>query len=78
MQWLARIPLPMIAPLAVLLALAPFRPEPHLWEKLKMLAAGSLTRPIDIFDLLLHGAPLLLLALVLLARWLGAGRGGAA
>jgi hypothetical protein len=62
----------------VLLALAPFRPEPHLWEKLKMLAAGSLTRPIDIFDLLLHGAPLLLLALVLLARWLGAGRGGAA
>ena len=39
------------------LGLAPFFPEPHLWEKLKMLAAGTLYRPIDIFDLLLHGLP---------------------
>lgn len=39
------------------LGLAPFVPEPHIWEKLKMLAAGTLTRPIDIFDLLLHAAP---------------------
>jgi hypothetical protein len=46
---------------AVLLALAPFVPEPHLWEKLKMLAAGTLSRPIDIFDLFLHAAPLVLL-----------------
>jgi hypothetical protein len=68
MNWLARIPLIMLAPLALLLALAPFRPEPHLWEKLKLLAAGNLTQPIDIFDLFLHGAPLLLLLLVLLAR----------
>jgi hypothetical protein len=68
MNWLARIPLIMLAPLALLLALAPFRPEPHLWEKLKLLAAGNLTQPIDILDLFLHGAPLLLLLLVLLAR----------
>jgi hypothetical protein len=68
MNWLARIPLIMLAPLALLLSLAPFRPEPHLWEKLKLLAAGNLTKPIDIFDLFLHGAPLLLLVLVLLAR----------
>ena len=47
-----------IAVLAALtLGLAPFVPEPHIWEKLKMLAAGTLTRPIDIFDLLLHAAP---------------------
>jgi hypothetical protein len=50
----------------VVLALAPFAPEPHLWEKLKMLFAGTLTRPIDIFDLFLHGTPLLLLLLKLL------------
>ncbi len=68
LNWLARIPLIMLAPLALLLALAPFRPEPHLWEKLKLLAAGNLTQPIDIFDLFLHGAPSLLLLLVLLAR----------
>jgi hypothetical protein len=41
------------------LAVAPISPEPHLWEKLQMLAAGTLTRPIDIFDLLMHAVPLL-------------------
>ncbi len=43
------------------LGLAPFVPEPHIWEKLKMLVAGDLVKPIDIFDLLMHGAPFLLL-----------------
>jgi len=47
---------------ALTLGLAPFVPEPHLWEKLKMLAAGTLTRPLDIFDLFWHAAPWLLLA----------------
>lgn len=47
--------------LCLLLGLAPFVPEPHIWEKLKMLAAGTLSRPIDIFDLLLHGTPWALL-----------------
>jgi hypothetical protein len=45
--------------------LAPFLPEPHIWEKLKMLAAGELTKPIDIFDLALHGLPWLMLLLKL-------------
>jgi len=27
---------------AALLGLAPFTPEPHIWEKLKMLVAGTL------------------------------------
>jgi hypothetical protein len=63
MKWLDRIPYTYIVPLAIFLALAPFSPEPHLWEKLKMLSAGKLVRPIDIFDLCLHGAPLLLLLL---------------
>lgn len=68
MKWLDRIPYALLLPLAVLLALAPFTPEPHLWEKLKMLFAGTLVRPIDIFDLLLHGTPLVLLLLKLLVR----------
>lgn len=38
------------------LGLAPFMP-PHIVEKLGMLWNGELTRPLDIFDLLLHGAP---------------------
>lgn len=48
---------------ALLLGLAPFFPEPHLWEKLKMLLAGELQRGLDWFDLLMHGAPLVLLVL---------------
>ncbi|WP_421703900.1 RND transporter [Aliiroseovarius sp.] len=47
---------------ALTLGLMPFTPEPHLWEKLKMLTSGDLTRPIDMFDLALHGLPWLLLA----------------
>lgn len=70
MNWLDRVPYTLILPLAVFLALAPFAPEPHLWEKLKMLAAGTLSRPIDIFDLFLHAAPLLIL-LLKLARDVG-------
>ncbi|MBK7516953.1 MAG: RND transporter [Betaproteobacteria bacterium] len=60
--WLDRVPLVWLLAIASWLALAPFFPEPHLWEKLKMLAAGTLTRPIDIFDLLMHAVPLALLA----------------
>jgi hypothetical protein len=63
MKWLDRIPYTLLLPAALFLALAPFSPEPHLWEKLKMLAAGTLVRPIDIFDLFLHGTPLVLLIL---------------
>lgn len=66
LKWLDRIPTAALAIPAIFLALAPFAPEPHLWEKLKMLAAGTLSRPIDIFDLLMHGVPLLLLVIKLL------------
>lgn len=61
MQILDQIPLTVLVIAALTLGLAPFVPEPHLWEKLKMLAAGTLVRPIDIFDLLLHAAPWLVL-----------------
>jgi hypothetical protein len=61
-NWLDKIPLLPLVVGALLLGAAPFVPEPHLVEKLRMLMAGELVRPIDIFDLLLHGAlPLVLL-----------------
>ena len=47
--------------LCLSLGLAPYAPEPHLVEKIKMLIAGNLVKPIDVFDLLLHGAPWILL-----------------
>jgi len=58
---LDRIPLNLLLIAALMLGLAPFFPEPHLWEKLKMLAAGTLRQPVDIFDLLLHATPVVLL-----------------
>ena len=61
MRWLSKLPTLPLAIVAILLALAPFQPEPHLWEKLKMLGNGELRQPMDIFDLLLHSVPLLLL-----------------
>jgi hypothetical protein len=54
---LAKIPFNMAVLIALTLGLAPFLPEPHIWEKLKMLADGTLSKPIDIFDLLMHGLP---------------------
>ena len=61
--------LPILIVACLTLGLAPFMPEPHLWEKLKMLTSGELVKPVDIFDLLLHGTPwiLLIIKLVLLA-----------
>jgi hypothetical protein len=62
MKWIDRIPLRALVILALFGGLAPFYPEPHLWEKIKMLTDGTLSRPIDIFDLFFHAsAPGLLL-----------------
>ena len=66
MKWLDKIPLTTLVIITLLLGLAPFTPEPHLWQKLKMLAAGELIKPIDIFDLFLHGTPVVLLVIKLL------------
>ena len=44
------------------LGLAPFVPEPHLVGKLRWVAGGAVGMgPMDWFDLLMHGAPWLLL-----------------
>nr|VFJ55752.1 MAG: hypothetical protein BECKDK2373B_GA0170837_105412 [Candidatus Kentron sp. DK] len=63
MNRLRTIPWSLLIVAALLLGLAPFAPQPHLVEKLGMLAAGELSRPLDIFDLFLHGAPVVLLML---------------
>ena len=55
------MPVVLLLLVALTLGLAPFVPEPHLWEKLKMLGAGTLSKPIDIFDLLLHAVPWIVL-----------------
>jgi len=62
---LNKIPLSLLLVLCLTLGLAPFTPQPHVWEKLQMLVSGDLGAPIDIFDLLLHSTPWILLILKL-------------
>ncbi|NWF39609.1 hypothetical protein F3F96_10730 [Mariprofundus sp. NF] len=61
MKWLDEISYLVLIGIAVLMALLPFQPEPHLTEKLKMLADGTLAKPLDIFDLFWHLLPCILL-----------------
>ncbi|AXX98278.1 RND transporter [Profundibacter amoris] len=73
MSFLDNISWPTLIMVALLLGLAPFVPEPHVLEKLRMLMAGELSKPMDIFDLVMHGAPWVLV-LAKLAR-MGARKG---
>lgn len=66
LNWIDKLNVRALLVVAVLLALLPFQPEPHLFEKLRMLYHGDLVRPIDIFDLFLHSFPLVLLAIRLI------------
>ena len=67
LELIDKIPLLILVVLALTLGLAPFLPEPHLVEKLRMLRQGTLTKPLDIFDLVMHATPWVLLILKLLA-----------
>ncbi len=60
MQFLDKLPWGVLAMACLTLGLAPFAP-PHIWEKLVMLSRGELKRAIDWFDLVMHGAPWVLL-----------------
>jgi len=62
MKFLDKIPLSFLLIITVFMLGAPFVPEPHLVEKMRMLADGTLTRPLDIFDVFWHLLPAVLLA----------------
>ena len=61
-SFLEKMPWGLLLLACLTLGLAPFSP-PHIWEKLQMLSRGQLVRPIDWFDLVLHGTPWVLLLL---------------
>lgn len=66
LKWLDRIPLVPLIALALWMAIAPIQPQPHLIEKLDMLAQGTLIKPLDIFDLLIHSVPLIVMVIRLI------------
>lgn len=59
----SKINWPILIVACATIGLAPLFPEPHVWEKLRMLVQGNLTRPIDWFDLVMHGTPWVLVVL---------------
>lgn len=61
-KFLSDLPWGLLIVVCLTLGLAPFNP-PHIVEKLQMLFKGKLVRPLDWFDLFLHGTPWVLLLL---------------
>lgn len=72
MQFFDRIPLWMFALAAIFMGIAPVYPQPHLLEKINMLLAGTLSRPVDIFDLFWHS----LFSLLLIVKIIRMGKVG--
>jgi hypothetical protein len=68
LRWTESIPLIPLIIIALIMLLAPFRPMPHVVEKLLMLKEGHLSKPIDIFDLFFHLAPTIVLILKITQR----------
>ena len=67
LNWLDSLPWAILIIGSLTLGLAPFFPEPHLVEKLRMLGNGELKAPLDWFDLLMHGTLPSLLIVKLIA-----------
>jgi len=55
--------------LCLTLGLAPYFPEPHILGKLKWILGGTTgMKPMDWFDVVLHGFPFVLLIRLLLVK----------
>jgi len=70
MKWIDNIPLPLLAVVGIFLLFAPFQPEPHLVQKLRMLSSGELSKAMDIFDLFWHSVPFSLLLIRLYRQYI--------
>ena len=52
------------------LGLAPFTPEPHVWEKIQWVISGAQgMKLIDWFDFLMHGTPWVMLLISLVCKF---------
>lgn len=54
------IPWSIIIILCLTVGLAPFSPEPHLLEKIRLIFLGQLHSLVDIFDFFFHLSPFVL------------------
>ncbi len=60
-KFIDNISFTMLIFISILMLLAPFRPMPHVVEKIIMLKNGELKKAIDILDLFYHFIPTFLL-----------------
>lgn len=54
---------------AIVLAVMPITPEPHLLQKARWLIQGQPFRPIDVFDVVFHLAPTFVIVAKLIVHW---------
>jgi hypothetical protein len=66
LKYIDRIALGPLVIITLVMAFAPFSPEPHLVEKSRMLVNGELNKAIDIFDLFWHSFLIVILAIRLI------------
>jgi hypothetical protein len=69
LRFLDKIPYSILIIAAIFMLLAPFRPMPHVVEKLIMLKNGTLSKSIDIFDLFYHLIPAFILLFKILRNF---------
>ena len=67
-KFLDQIPLSALILLSVVMLLLPFKPMPHVVEKIIMLTDGELVKSIDIFDLFYHLSPSILLIVKIIKK----------
>jgi len=63
LNFLDKIPYSILIIFTIVMLVAPIKPMPHVIEKILMLTNGTLSQPLDIFDLFYHLFPLMLLVL---------------
>ncbi|TKB09322.1 RND transporter [Desulforhopalus sp. IMCC35007] len=67
-QYICKIPWSVVLIACATLGLAPYSPEPHLFEKTTLLLRAELRSPLDIFDFLMHLSPFILLLLKIIFK----------
>ena len=60
---LALIPFPILIVMSAFMLVAPMAPEPHLVQKLNWLVSGQPFKAIDVFDVMWHILPSIVLLL---------------
>jgi len=64
-SWIVELPYGLLIVMAIFMAIAPIQPEPHLVQKFQWLMNGLPFKLIDVFDVLWHLLPMILITLKL-------------